>query len=80
MEKTIIYFGQPAKVSCDEKCEKAWGISERKTISLSDDEDDFAWLSDNELGEAPENPGTYIPVIDLLKARIDSLNEQLLAL
>lgn len=59
MEKIITYFGQQAKVACDEKCEKAWGISERQTVSLSDDEDDFAWLSDNELSEAPEDPGTY---------------------
>lgn len=50
MEQIINYCGQPAKVACDEQCNKAWGASERPTISLSDNEDDFAWLADNELG------------------------------
>jgi len=59
MEKIITYFGQKAKVACDEKCNKAWGINNRPKKYLSKDEDDFVWLSDNELGEAPENPGTY---------------------
>ena len=55
----ITFFGQRAKVACDEKCEKAWGISSRPRIQLSDDEDDFAFLSDDELGVAPKDPGTY---------------------
>jgi len=59
MEKIILYFGQAAKVACDEKCNKAWGISSRPSESLSDDPDDIDWLSDSELGDAPENPGTY---------------------
>lgn len=57
--KMITYFGQKAKVACDEKCNKAWGTNSRPTKQLSDDEDDWEWLSDAELGEAPENPGTY---------------------
>lgn len=59
MEKLIQYFGQTAKVVCDEQCDKAWGINNRPTISLSDNEDDYAYRSDNELGDAPANPGTY---------------------
>lgn len=59
MEKIITYFGQPCKVGCDEKCNKAWGINQRPKIMLSDDEDDYAYLSDDELGEAPTDPGTY---------------------
>jgi hypothetical protein len=59
MEKQITYFGQPAKVACDENCNKAWGINNRPKIQLSEDEDDYAYLSDDELGDAPENPGTY---------------------
>lgn len=59
MEKIIQYVGQYAKVACDEKCNKAWGMNERPTVQLSDDEDDYAYLSDDELGEAPEDPGTY---------------------
>ncbi len=57
MEKTITYFGQDAKVSCDEKCEKAWG-NKRPTEQLSKNPDDYVWLSDNELGIAPVDTGT----------------------
>lgn len=59
MEKLITYFGQKAKVACDEKCNKAWGSNSRPTVQMSDDEDDYGYLSDSELGEAPEDPGTY---------------------
>lgn len=78
MEKTIIFFGQQAKVNCDENCNKAWGINLRPRIyaELPDeiyplpggsifpagkeiDFDDYAYLSDNELGDAPIDPGTY---------------------
>ena len=59
MEKLIIYCGQVVKVSCDEKCHKAWGVNNRPKVQLSDDEDDIAYLSDDELGEAPINPETY---------------------
>mgnify|MGYP003404605358 FL=1 len=47
MEKIIQYFGQKAKVACDEKCNKAWGgnsrpriypeISDTKIFGLGDD-------------------------------------------
>lgn len=60
IEKEIIYYGQIAKIACDEKCEKAWGISSRPTIQLDEnDEDDYVYLSDDELGVAPVDPGTY---------------------
>lgn len=60
MEKIITYWDQKAKVACDEKCEKAWGMDERPRVELSEDnEDDYAYLSDDELGEAPADPGTY---------------------
>jgi hypothetical protein len=58
MEKMITFFGQPAKVGCDEKCNKAWGTNNRPQNQLSDDPDDYEYLSDDELGEAPVNPGT----------------------
>ena len=59
MEKIITYFGQPMKVKCDEKCNKAWGVSQRPSESLSDDEDNIVFLSDDELGLAPIDPRTY---------------------
>lgn len=40
-------------------CHKAWGINNRPKEQLSDDDDDYAFLADSELGEAPEDPGTY---------------------
>lgn len=59
MEKIISYFGQPVKVACDEKCNKAWGLNTRMRIHFSDDEDDYAFMADDELPEAPDDPGTY---------------------
>lgn len=59
MEKIITYMGQAAKVACDEKCNKAWGINNRPYNQLSEADDDTELLSDDELGEAPEDPGTY---------------------
>lgn len=56
--KIITYCNQQVKVSCDGNCVKAWGISCRPKIKLSEDEDDVVYLADGELGEAPENPGT----------------------
>jgi hypothetical protein len=57
-EAIVKYFGNPMKVCCDGNCKKAWGIDTRPTESLSDDYDDYAFLADDELGDAPENPGT----------------------
>lgn len=60
MKQSILYFGQTMIVSCDEKCDKAWGINNRPKEQLNEnDEDDFVWLSDDELGIAPNDPGTY---------------------
>lgn len=58
-EKMITYFGELARVACDELCSKAWGINNRPKVQLSDDEDDYAFLADDELPEAPVDPGTY---------------------
>jgi hypothetical protein len=59
MEKIITFCFQKAKVRCDEKCNKAFGISSRPFIKLSDNVDDIVRLSDDEVGEAPIDPGTY---------------------
>ena len=57
-EKPITFCGQRAKVACDGRCNKAWGISSRPRVQLSENPDDYAFLSDGELGEAPQHPGT----------------------
>jgi hypothetical protein len=60
MEKVITYCGAPMRVACDEKCEKAWGINGRPRLQIDpSNEDDYAFLADGELGEAPSDPGTY---------------------
>lgn len=59
MEKMITYFGQQAKVACDEKCNKAWGSNSRPRIENPNNEDDYVFFADSELGEAPIDPGTY---------------------
>lgn len=60
IQKEIVYFEKKAIIACDEKCEKAWGINGRPKIQLDENnEDDYAYLPDGELGIAPEDPGTY---------------------
>lgn len=57
--KPIIYFGKELVLTCDAMCWKAWGINNRPQVQLSEDPDDFEYLADDELGEAPTDPGTY---------------------
>ncbi|SFF17177.1 hypothetical protein [Methylobacterium sp. yr596] len=57
--RQITYFGQTAVVVCDAKCNKAWGRNRRPKVQFGDDPDDYAFLADDELGEAPTDPGTY---------------------
>lgn len=57
MEKIITYFGQELKIACDEKCNKAFGIINRPRINLDENDfDDYVFLSDDEIGEAPKKP------------------------
>lgn len=56
--KAILYFGKPRCVTCDAKCNKAWGINSRPRVRF-DEDDDYAFLADGELGEAPDDLGTY---------------------
>lgn len=56
--RMITFCGQPMKVDCDRNCAKAWGGSNRPKVQLSDNEDDYEYLADGELGTAPTDPGT----------------------
>lgn len=58
IHKVVLYFGQPMGVACDARCDKAWGINNRPRVRFGD-EDDYAFLADDELGTAPTDPGTY---------------------
>jgi len=51
-------MGQRASWRCDGQCNKAWGTHERP-YATADNSEGFEWLADSELGEAPEDPGTY---------------------
>ncbi len=55
----IDYFGKATKAACDGNCNKAWGINNRPRVQLSADDNDYAFLADGELGDAPADPGTY---------------------
>lgn len=59
IQKEVIACGQRIVIACDGNCAKAWGIQHRPKVQLSDNEDDFAYVPDQELGDAPIDPGTY---------------------
>jgi len=59
IQKAIVFFGRNVTVACDANCDKAWGINQRPCVQLSADPDDVAYIADDELGMAPEDPGTY---------------------
>lgn len=58
--KQILWFGRHVTLACDGKCNKAWGICNRPSVSFDPDEpDDIAWLTDHELAEAPACTGVW---------------------
>jgi hypothetical protein len=59
LTKKITYFGRPVWVACDVRCDKAWGRHTRPTTESELDPTEPAFLADDELGEAPDDPGTY---------------------
>lgn len=60
-QKAIKFFDKACTLACDGQCHKAWGMNSRPKVLVGDpnDEDDFAYLADHELGFAPADPGTY---------------------
>ncbi len=52
----VLFCGQPVVITCDGRCDKAWGINLRPRRS---DEEDAEFLSDDELGEAPRETGHW---------------------
>lgn len=58
--KQIQWFGAQMLLACDGNCAKAWGINSRPSVKFDPkDSDDYAFLADDELGEAPADPGIY---------------------
>lgn len=59
LTKKIPYLGKELIFACDKKCNKAFGVNGRKKKQLSDDEDDYQYLTDGEVGIAPQCMGTW---------------------
>lgn len=58
--KRILWFDDYQILMCDGRCDKAWGISDRPRVNFDPNEpDDYALFTDDELGTAPADPGTY---------------------
>lgn len=58
--KQINWFDRQCTLACDGNCGKAWGINGRPSVTFDpEEEDDTAWLSDGELGEAPACTGVW---------------------
>jgi len=57
--KRIMFFDNEALIICDGNCKKAWGMNSRPHKQFSDDPDDWENIPDDELGIAPDDPGTY---------------------
>ena len=58
--KSIEWFGRACTFACDRNCGKAWGINSRPKVELDpSNPDDYAFLADDELETAPEDPGWY---------------------
>jgi hypothetical protein len=53
-------YGQQLNLACDGNCNKAYGINNRPKNQLSNDEDNYEWLADHEIGIAPIDPKTYV--------------------
>jgi hypothetical protein len=56
LAKSIVFLGHACVLICDGSCDKAWGMQARPRRMLSEDEDDYVYLPDRELGTAP-GPG-----------------------
>jgi hypothetical protein len=57
LKAQITYFGKQVTVACDGCCHKAWGISSRP--GDLQDGNKLICRNDDELDEAPADPGTY---------------------
>lgn len=58
LKKQIRFFGEHVVLACDGRCDKAWGISGRARVRLSEDVDDYVYVPDSALGSA-EYPQTW---------------------
>lgn len=59
-QKQILWFDRHCTLACDGQCNKAWGLNGRPKIDFDPDEpDDYAFMADCELGEAPACTGVW---------------------
>lgn len=55
IQKDVRFFGKVVTLTCDGRCDKAWGINSRRKkffVPEKEDLDDFVYLGDDELGKA----------------------------
>ena len=88
LAKRIVFFGKPATVGCDAQCNKAWGREDRPKRYLGGDPeapglsevergrrfDDYEFLADKELPEAPVASSTMEGDIAKPRTPEDRLN------
>lgn len=56
----VTWRGDYIALACDGKCEKAFGINHRPKVILDENnEDDYYFLADHEVGIAPVDTGVY---------------------
>lgn len=63
LQKEIVYHGERCVLVCDGRCDKAWGIQARpryRFVSDDADPDDYVYLGDEHVGEAPPPGKTEI--------------------
>ena len=59
-KKQVQAYGEQRIIGCDGKCNKAWGVMCRPSVDLDGkDEDNNYMLGDDDLDDAPQDPGTY---------------------
>ena len=60
-QKDITAYGRKMIMACDGKCDKAWGMNSREAEynDRENDPDNYEYFTDDEVGIAPEDPGTY---------------------
>lgn len=63
LTKRIRFFGAEQNLSCDGRCDKAFGINGRPRIMFSADPDDHVFKGDSEVGTAPP-PGQTVGIAE----------------
>lgn len=58
-EAVVPFMGLLMRCRCDGQCSKAWGLNARPVAEFDTDGNPVEYFADQELGDAPVDPGTY---------------------